>query len=521
MNSSSALKSSAQQNPQTVGRISKSRFEFALTLAVTLIFLLSRFVLAATHSVSVVNRTFEPQNVTIQAGDSVIWTNNDIMPHTVTATDGSFDSDFLAVGAQFAHHFDSSGTFSYICQYHSNMTGVIQVGTSGGGDSSWVELPSPTTLPLNDVRFWNAELGWAAGDQGILRTTNGGESWSLNPTPEDMESVYFINASEGWACGNDGYMIHSTNGGQSWTAQTTNAGDKLRDVWFADANNGWTGGKNGLFFHTTDGGAHWNPQATPIADDIHGINFLDAQTGWICSQRGKVAYTNDGGASWETQLDVPNGEEDDFRAIFMLASDPDHGWVVGEQGRVYHTHNGGTEWFPLVSGTTTAIRDVHFADHDNGLICGAGGFLAQAINEGTQWVTLDPPAVTTFNAVYMVSPGLAFLVSGDGRIFRRSEVISGIDPTATLIPTAVTLATNFPNPFNPATTIEFSTVSEGMVTLKVFDILGRGIATLIQEPLRAGTYRVPFVAADLPSGRYFYQLNANGSVQTRMMTLVK
>lgn len=496
-----------------------SRITLFFTLFVSLIFANIRTSFAADHSISIIEQSFAPTELTIAPGDSVIWRNNDVMPHTVTATDGSFDSDFLAVGAEFGHRFPNGGTFAYYCQYHSNMSGAVVVGTSGGGDSSWVELLSPTTLPLNDVRFINAQIGWAAGDQGILRTTNGGDFWTLTNTPEDVEAVYFINESEGWACGNDGYMVHTTNGGESWTPQTSGVGEKIRDVWFSDANNGWAGGRDGLFIHTTDGGQNWNPQATPLPDDIQGIHFLDAQTGWICGQDGLVAHTSNGGADWEVQLNVPDGEEDDFDAIFML--DDEHGWVVGERGRIFHTHNGGASWFPLQSGTNLGLMDIHMATHDDGFMCGVGGYLAQAAAEGTMWLVQEPPAIVTFNSVFFVSANQGYLVTADGRIFRRGETLDAIDPTIALTPTAVTLAANYPNPFNPTTTLEFSVATPGFVSLEIFDILGRDVATVVNDHLIAGTYHVPFEASGLASGLYFYQLRTAGVVLTRTMTLVK
>jgi photosystem II stability/assembly factor-like uncharacterized protein/plastocyanin len=492
-----------------------------LSTALLLTFWLGTSALAAMHQVSITNFQFSPQSVSIQPGDTITWTNNDAAAHTATATGGEFDSGFLASGATFSHVFAQSGTFAYVCQYHSNMTGVVNAGGTGGtGDTSWVELDSPTALPLNDVRFWNSQIGWIAGDVGVLRTTDGGESWQLASTPEDLEAVFFISETEGWVCGNDGYIAHSTNGGQTWTPQTSGAGDKLRDIWFSDAQNGWAAGRDGILVHTSNGGQTWSPQNSPAQDDLRGIHMIDSQSGWICGQDGFIMHTDNGGSSWETQLSVPNGEEDDFEAV--MAIDANTAWAVGGQGRIYHTTNGET-WTPQNSGTSVVLNDVFFTSPNNGWTCGAGGFLASAMDNGAMWHTQEPPAVATYNAVYFVSDSLGFMVTGDGRIFRRTidEIISATPPGHHAHATDFALMNNYPNPFNPTTTIEFSLSNASFTTLTIFDILGQQVAQPVNGNLSSGAHRVEFSAATLPSGAYFYQLASGGRVDTRKMLLLK
>ncbi len=80
---------------------------------------------------------------------------------------------------------------------------------------------------------------------------------------------------------------------------------------------------------------------------------------------------------------------------------------------------------------------------------------------------------------------------------------------------------NYPNPFNPVTEIKFSIAKEGMVTLKVYDVLGREVATLIDKQMGNGNYTVDFNASKLSSGTYIYQLNVNGVRISKKMTLLK
>jgi len=90
-----------------------------------------------------------------------------------------------------------------------------------------------------------------------------------------------------------------------------------------------------------------------------------------------------------------------------------------------------------------------------------------------------------------------------------------------LQPKEFTLRQNYPNPFNPSTTITFTTAERGMVTLEVYDMLGRKVATLADENLGAGTHSRTFEAENLSSGIYLYRIQTSNASQTKSMTLVK
>ncbi|MBT8379039.1 MAG: T9SS type A sorting domain-containing protein [Ignavibacteria bacterium] len=86
---------------------------------------------------------------------------------------------------------------------------------------------------------------------------------------------------------------------------------------------------------------------------------------------------------------------------------------------------------------------------------------------------------------------------------------------------AFRLEQNYPNPFNPTTKIKFELPDQNRVTLKVYNVLGNEIATLINKDKPSGTYEIEFDATGLPSGIYFYELHAGNFVETRKMILLK
>ena len=80
---------------------------------------------------------------------------------------------------------------------------------------------------------------------------------------------------------------------------------------------------------------------------------------------------------------------------------------------------------------------------------------------------------------------------------------------------------NYPNPFNPTTSISFQIPSSSSVTLKVYDVLGNEISTLVSEEKPAGSYKVEFYANKLNAGFYFYQLKTENYIETKKMVLLK
>ena len=138
-----------------------------------------------------------------------------------------------------------------------------------------------------------------------------------------------------------------------------------------------------------------------------------------------------------------------------------------------------------------------------------------------------------FNPIYRamaISPdGLNLVVGGFSNAahiqwFTRDEplvVETSAGERLADLPEGYNLGQNYPNPFNPTTQINFEIGQAGMTSLKVYDLLGREVATLVNSDLPAGSHTIDFDAANLASGTYMYRLEANGYVLTRKMMLVK
>ena len=105
--------------------------------------------------------------------------------------------------------------------------------------------------------------------------------------------------------------------------------------------------------------------------------------------------------------------------------------------------------------------------------------------------------------------------------FVTSTYVTGVDDKIDLIPKKFSISQNYPNPFNPVTKINYSIPRTSSVSLKIYDILGREIKTLVEEVKVAGYYEINFDGSNLSSGVYFYRIQAGGFVETKKLILMK
>ena len=96
-----------------------------------------------------------------------------------------------------------------------------------------------------------------------------------------------------------------------------------------------------------------------------------------------------------------------------------------------------------------------------------------------------------------------------------------VDEQNNELPVEYKLLNNYPNPFNPSTVISYQLPANSPVTLKIFDVLGREIATLVNKQQQPGNYKINFNANNLASGIYFYMLKAGNFIQTKKMILLR
>jgi photosystem II stability/assembly factor-like uncharacterized protein len=406
---------------------------------------------------------------------------------------------------------------------------------------NWIEQTSGTICNLYSVHFVDENTGCAVGvcpgGGVILITTDSGLNWVANSNTR-LFSVQLIDENTGWAVGGDYYggdIIKTTDGGLNWGSQLFLENDFFSSVYFIDENIGYASGVHidlntyGTVFRTTNGGEDWFRKLSLYgSENLWSVYFLNQNLGWVVGQYGKISKTTDGGSSWISQN---VNDSYDLRSVFFI--DENNGWVVGNLNwpvLTLHTTNGGSNWnfITLDSVSFNYLNDVFFIDVNNGWIVGANGKIFKTIDGGVSWNAQTSGTSLDLYSVDFIDQNTGWVVGNDGTILHTSNGGITFVEESNESPIAFLLTQNYPNPFNPSTIIKFNipSVEKGYipslhVTLKVYDVLGNEVATLINKQKPAGTYEVEFNGTGLPSGIYFYQLKAGSFVKTKKMVLMK
>jgi hypothetical protein len=203
-----------------------------------------------------------------------------------------------------------------------------------------------------------------------------------------------------------------------------------------------------------------------------------------------VQHTTDGGISWNT---IGGAMHDFADKIYMVNSN--EGWLLANnsvqgghdgRGQIYYTSDGGNWW-------------------------------------EYQWSAIWPLGVV--NDISKKPNGSLWICGNHNTILKNDILVSVKDENT--LPASFMLYQNYPNPFNPSTNIGFQISDGGFVSLKVYDVLGNEVVTLVDEYKPAGEYEIEFNAVgtsrdlSLTSGIYFYQLRAGSFVQSKKMILLR
>jgi photosystem II stability/assembly factor-like uncharacterized protein len=472
-------------------------------------------------------------------------------------------------------------TFRDVSFYNENYGIAIGDGIFTTSDGGNVWIMSSGIGPLSRSTKPSINYCFAAGSYNLLRSTDKGFTWTRHPISDDnyFMTISFVDTLNGIAStlsGSSPKIFRTYDGGENWQHITTLSGYYLYDMCFIDSvtvyacGNGvlkstdggysWTNinftytGLGGIQFlntltgfavghfnviKTTDGGQNWSLINSGLTNDVdlEQVHFIDEYNGIAAGE--SVIHTSDGGQSWEIY--------DLFRDYLKSASMVNDSiwYTVGQYGSILKTVTSGVVPVELFSFTATANVKGVILNWSTATETNNQGFeILRGIypernrrtqNDNTAWdkIGFVPGHGTTTESQHYsftdndIKPGKYQYklkqIDYDGT-FEYSQIVEVEIPIANKF----SLSQNYPNPFNPTTSLQYSIGSRQIVTLKVYDLLGREIATLVNEEKPAGEYEVKFNATshsgnvrNLPSGIYFYQLKAGQYSQTKKMVLLQ
>lgn len=377
----------------------------------------------------------------------------------------------------------------------------------------------------HSIKFTSTTAATLVGDDGvIMRTTNGGISWSEQTS--NVTNVLLGNSHKSGlsiVAGENGVILRSDDNGANWDLVLPGTLEHLNDAEVTTSNTAVVCGDNGTVLITADGGMTWNEVYTGLNHNLNDIKFINMNVGYITGEMGTLLKSVNSGYTWvKIDMSFTNNK---FNAIEAI--DENNLVLVGDNGTIFVTNNGGESWYGHANILYESnLNDIVFYSSTDGVIAGDDGLILKTTNGGSFWFEATRSFQGDNYDFYSVAFGdmnNGISTGKDGsRIYSTdggstwSLTNPGVQVAADLSGIkGLKLGQNYPNPFNPSTVISFELPKDANVSLKVYDISGKEVASLLNGYLATGSHSVNFNASGLASGVYFYKLNIiNGGENT-------
>lgn len=284
------------------------------------------------------------------------------------------------------------------------------------------------------------QSAWAAGYWGtILRSTDGGRSWSqrATPTAKTLFGISFADDANGWAVGADGTILRSQDGGASWAVQTAQIVDEMGDprpldmnlfsVAAVSATSAWAVGDLGIVMRTRDGQT-WEQvvfDAATYADDnvlerlLNAVTFTSPNEGWIAGEFATLLRTTDGGETWVGQRQI-NGAPSDLYLFGLSAAAGGPAAAVGLAGSVLVSSEAGSVWDLRAIDTTAGLFGIAW-DGEHGVAAGDRGVIYVSMDGGRTWQEPARPKLYNWLAAVTFANSKEAIVVGERGVVLRSE----------------------------------------------------------------------------------------------------
>ena len=466
----------------------------------------------------------------------------------------------------------------------SSNSSVLYAGTEAGlfksvtGAASWVlNYAPPGQTTVNAIRMNPSQLLIGCNGDGIALTTNGGSNWQTPNSGLVNMNVWKIvsdptNPNTLYAGTEVGGVFKSTDGGTTWSLAkrlanvyalavdphyplTVYAGTYGNGVYRSqDGGISWSQRNNGLsethvwdiaidpsntgvlyaatnsgIFKSADSAASWVQAYGSFLEGCFSVavNPLHPNVVYLGSGTydGPIKMSTDGGSTWNTL-----GSGIAFENIYALKAIPYGSSVTvfaggvyfgfGTYSGLYSLPEGSARWTKNIDNfycseitcKTSLPSEIYAASFNAGI--------ERSTDGGASWNPISGNiSYSSSNAVWVAGNSVyaGFQYAG----IWRAATVTGVAQFRSELPLSSSLSQNYPNPFNPSTRIQYSVAREGIVRLSVFNILGQEVKRLVSEMKQPGQYEIEFDGKNLPSGIYFYRLEADETVITKKMLLLR
>jgi len=407
--------------------------------------------------------------------------------------------------------FFSVSIFSLIFSYHNSYAQWVQV--NNGLNNTY----GVTSIASGGNNIFAAQIhNQTIGGRGVNLTTNNGSSWTQTSLSNQL-LTWSLAVKENYVFAGTNFGVYlSTDNGATWNQSSLN--NHVFKTIVVNGNYVFAGDNFGSgVYLSTNNGANWAQTSLNNHEIISLAAYGNNIFAGTYNNNGVYLSTNNGSSWTQTSLNNKN--------VLALAVSENNVFAGTDSNGVYRSTNNGSTW------TQTSLNNIlvsSIAISGNFVFVGSWG-VYESTDNGTSWIIRNEGLYLGVR-VLCITSNYIFACTAQSGVYRRplGELV-GIQPISNEIPKAFSLSQNYPNPFNPTTKIKFaiSGSSVAQTFLSVYDILGREVATLVNESLKPGSYEVQWNAANFPSGVYYYKLvvgdntNNGGFTETKRMILIK
>lgn len=416
-------------------------------------------------------------------------------------------------------------------------------------------LFKPGRILDNGNTIWFVGVNGTARENYVFRSVDGGATFTHNAAaiPGRAAQMDAFDANTAIVATAEGKIYQTTDGGANWDEKYSYMISVIAPGWFdgirvldenvAVAIGDMEPNGNMHFVRTTDKGATWT--------EITGIDFLNSAYAYYtwglagCTVGSNVwfAATNmeyvgsyifrssDLGVTWES-FEIPTDVIASYPRAIAFA-DNDNGMIADRRGNVVKSTDGGATWMATNKPDTSAdcwVNGVVAIPNSNVILAMDDIGVFYTTNLGATWGKLNTPPETVgdnFTAGVFLNKDFGYFFTYNGLVLRFENQITAIsERPVNNIPKDFVLDQNYPNPFNPTTTIAFNLPQTEKVTLKVYNLMGEEIKTLVDRSLVQGRHLVQWDGTDkvgnkVTSGTYLYLLRIGHQQLSKKMVFLK
>ncbi len=410
--------------------------------------------------------------------------------------------------------------------------------------SGWVDVSNPESYGnLRKIYFFSDNLALIKTDANYcLVSTNSGANWSredLNFTPSSFNEYEYAASGVIFAIkGFNKVLLKSTNNGISYdtvniaTSETGN----FTNLNFLNAQTGFVNKYDyGILYltRTVNSGVTWDTVYRFFRNDFppavcyeyfggfnlnaggtaYATNVLSCTNGPGTSYSCRIKKSTNAGLTWENATAYKSSSSAYTSLVYS-----DSAWVYFQNSNKLLRYKSSSS---IIDTITNSTGNYYFKNRKEGFYYSGSSFLKFTIDSGHTWY--DIQGVINVSGINFLNATTGILITFDNKIYRTNDGGTSVTHVSLVVADKFSLSQNYPNPFNPSTKINYEIKSSGFVSVKVFDLLGKEVASLVNEKQNAGSYAVDFNSSEfnLPSGIYFYTLNAGEFKEARKMVLVK